>query len=93
MEIAGFPHYENVCSNILKYFIDPQKEHGLTNLVLNSVLECINENIELSSECESVSVMREVVTKNSKRLDLLVISNNYVIGIENKIYHILNNDL
>ena len=22
-EIAGYPHYENVCSNLLKFFLDP----------------------------------------------------------------------
>ena len=24
MEIAGYPHYENVCSNTLAYFLDPE---------------------------------------------------------------------
>jgi hypothetical protein len=73
--------------------LDPKNEHGLTNLVLNSLLECIDEKLELCSEHESVNVMREVITKNNKRLDLLIITNNYAIGIENKIYHFLNNDL
>ena len=37
MEISGYPHYENVCSNILKFYLDTKNEHGLKNLVLNSL--------------------------------------------------------
>ena len=28
MQIAGYPHYENVCSNILAFYLDPAEEHG-----------------------------------------------------------------
>ena len=27
MEIAGYSHYENVCSNILAFFMDPEEPH------------------------------------------------------------------
>ena len=27
MEIAGYPHYENVCSNILAFFFDTEEQH------------------------------------------------------------------
>lgn len=36
MQVAGYPHYENVCSNILAFYLDPQEEHGLGDLVLRS---------------------------------------------------------
>ena len=26
--VAGYPHYENVCSNVLAFFLDPANEHG-----------------------------------------------------------------
>ena len=29
MEIGGYPHYENVCSNFLAFFLDPAGPHGL----------------------------------------------------------------
>ena len=29
MEISGYPHYENVCSNILSFYLNPANEHGL----------------------------------------------------------------
>ncbi len=38
MEIAGYPHYEDVCSNILKFFMDPEEAHGLRTLVLDAFL-------------------------------------------------------
>ena len=28
MEISGYPHYENVCNNILKFNINPKNEHN-----------------------------------------------------------------
>lgn len=37
MEIAGYPHYENACSNILAFFMDPGESHRLENLVLNAL--------------------------------------------------------
>jgi hypothetical protein len=38
LEIAGYPHYENVASNILAFFLDPKKGHGLGRIVLESLL-------------------------------------------------------
>jgi hypothetical protein len=32
MEIAGYPHYEIVCSNILAFYLDPEEPHGLGTL-------------------------------------------------------------
>ena len=32
-DIAGYPHYENVCSNILAFYLDPNNEHGLGKLL------------------------------------------------------------
>jgi hypothetical protein len=37
MEIAGYPHYENVCSDILAFFMDPEESHGLKALVIDAL--------------------------------------------------------
>jgi len=29
LEAAGYPNYENVASNLLRYFLDPTEGHGL----------------------------------------------------------------
>jgi hypothetical protein len=89
-EIAGYPHYENVASNILAFFLNPNNEHGLGQLILSSLL-----NLAAADETNqrNVQVSREVYTINGGRLDILIETDNYLIGIENKIYHYLANDL
>ncbi len=89
-DIAGYPHYENVASNILAFFLNPNNEHGLGQLILSSLL-----NLAAASETNqsNVQVSREVYTINGGRLDILIETDNQLIGIENKIYHYLVNDL
>ncbi|MEI7834022.1 MAG: PD-(D/E)XK nuclease family protein [bacterium] len=87
MEICGYPHYENVCSNILAFFLDPAKEHGLKDLALTSLLECVGQTTCFSN----ITVEREVITKRG-RIDLVINSDECVIAIENKIFHDLIND-
>jgi hypothetical protein len=92
MEISGYPHYENVCSNILAFFFSSNEDHGLKTLLLESLLaaakiDITNIHISYSSaECE-------VPTKNNKRIDIVITTDNAVIGIENKIYADIYNDL
>ena len=40
MTISGYPHYENVVSNILKFFFE-DNEHGMKNLWVRSLLETV----------------------------------------------------
>jgi len=94
MEVAGYPHYENVASNILAFFFQPAEEHGLGDLLLTSLLGAVSDEDEQAWECQSeVTIHREHATDAGGRLDLLILAGNLVIGIENKIYHSLNNDL
>ncbi len=93
MEISGYPHYENVCSNILKFYLNPKNEHELKDLVINSLARLIDKNFKFDIDFEEVEILREIKTINDKRLDLLILTENYAIGIENKIFHHLHNDL
>lgn len=93
MEICGYPQYENVCSNILKFYLDPTNEHGLKDLVLNSLLHLIDQDFEFDLDFEQIEVYREHRTVNGNRLDLVILTESYAIGIENKIFHHLHNDL
>lgn len=53
-EIAGYPHYENVCSNILVFFLQPDAAHGLKDLCLKSLLQLVGcEDEQASVEIES----------------------------------------
>jgi PD-(D/E)XK nuclease superfamily len=89
MEIAGYPHFENVCSNILAFYLQPSNNHGFGTLFLDVLATLIDEEIEIDGQ--GVEVRREEPTKKGNRIDLVIKSDNYVFGIENKIYADLNN--
>ncbi len=89
MDVSGYPHYENVCSNILAFYFDPAGEHGLKDLLLTAFLEMAGKEQMIGG---AVTVSREYGTANG-RIDLLVEGEAYLLVIENKIYHWLANDL
>jgi hypothetical protein len=93
LDIAGMPHYENVNSNLLRFFFDYTEEHGFQDLFLTSLLELIGNVKDL--RFIDWTVEREVPTKTNKRIDLAIqsVDEDNVIIIENKVYHLLNNDL
>ena len=41
--VSGYPHYENVASNILQFFFDSRAGHGMKDLWLSALLECYKE--------------------------------------------------
>lgn len=92
LSISGYPHYENVASNILAFFLDPEEAHHLGTTVLESLLRVVDENPDISKS-ESIEVRREDQTSEGKRIDIVVSTSDHVIGIENKIRHDLNNPL
>ena len=92
LEIGGYPHYENVASNYLAYFLDPGQPHGLDDGLLRALWEAIpvREDYYLS---EDVTVFREYTTDKRKRIDLLIVLDQHVIAMEHKVNHTLDNDL
>lgn len=105
--IAGFPHYENVLSNVYQFFFSTDSPHGLGSLCMDALLEVINNTIKQSGRTwqpltlQRVTAERELSTGNG-RLDLLLHdgheagqwqSASAVVLIENKVYHWLANDL
>jgi hypothetical protein len=94
LEISGYPHFENVSSNILKFYFQSEAEHNLKDLFLKSLLSLIDEKLILEGDYyECLDVETERVTSKGNRLDLLIETENFIIGIENKIYHDLLNPL
>ena len=89
-DVAGYPHYENVCSNILAFYLNPNNEHGLGSLLFSSLMNLAKSD----DSCQgNFQVYREYSTNKGGRLDLLIETDNQLIGIENKIFHELKNDL
>ncbi|MEQ6166157.1 PD-(D/E)XK nuclease family protein [Ekhidna sp. MALMAid0563] len=104
LDIAGFPHYENVISNIYAYYFDKENPHGFEDLFLKALFEAIRNKaegkicsrLEYLEEWSEWSVMREESVER-KRIDILLEEtsqeeNTYII-IENKVYASLNNPL
>jgi hypothetical protein len=87
-EVAGFPHHENVMSNILKFFFDTNEEHGLNDLWLKSLLHVYknktNKQIPLTG-INTYGIYREYSNGSDKRIDLLIDASPMIIVIENKI--------
>ncbi len=92
MEIAGYPHYENVCSNILVFFLDPEQPHGLGTLMLDALAR-VGSIVSTSGEGVggNVSIEREVITEAGNRIDILIESDAHAIVIENNIRAGINN--
>jgi hypothetical protein len=85
LEITNYPHYENVCSNVLAFYLDPENPHGLENLLLDALARALGVEAEGEGVGGNVSVQREVVTDAGNRIDILIESDTSVILIENKI--------
>lgn len=90
-DICGYPHYENVVSNVLAFFFDPAKPHGLRNICIEALLNISNPEIERIDELWEIE--REVRTDKGTFIDILLKNEEYVILIENKVYADLYNDL
>ena len=91
MEVSGYPHYENVASNILAFYFDFNAEHGLKHLLLLAFLRMVGIS-DLPAPCQ-MSVKLRQGTASGKQVDLIIDTELVTIGIENKIFHTLENDL
>ncbi len=89
--IGSKGYFENPTTDILAFFCDDNGDHGLNALVLESLVQCLPESVN-SIDCSLCSSPeREVTTESGKRIDLLLEGDEWVIVLENKIYHHQNN--
>jgi hypothetical protein len=73
-DIAGFPRWENVNSNLLAFYFDKEEEHNFSTLFIESLLKLIGENkgdskIDYTSDYE---VFRELRTDKGNYIDLVI---------------------
>ena len=92
LEIAKCPHLENVWSNILAFFCNPNNEHNLFDLILNSVFETAGNKVTINN-FKKIRVRTEYPTDLGNRIDIVVFAENFILGIENKVDADLYNDL
>lgn len=89
IEIAGYPTWENVNSNLLAFYLDEKEEHNFGRLFLNSLLDLYEAKLSSKRKFQrelfetEFSIEREVRTDTDKRIDLLVSENIEESGLEN----------
>lgn len=91
--IGSRGYYENPTSDVLAFFCDSEGDHGLGSLMIEALFEALaiaNPDCPIL-DVDDFSVInppeREAITKGKKRIDLLLEGNEWVMLIENKIYH------
>lgn len=94
MEICqmGGDKFEERCSQILRFFLTPNADHGLRGLFLSSLLEVISRK-DLSFSLNGTKVITEESTEDRKFIDITIVADDFVIAIENKIGAPLYNPL
>ena len=86
--IGGRGHYENPISDVLAFFLDPNEVHELGPLVAQAMLKCAG----ITAAPHSIqAIYREHVTSEQARLDLVLVGDDWVLAIENKVYHSADN--
>ncbi|MBY3044834.1 PD-(D/E)XK nuclease family protein [Rhizobium leguminosarum] len=73
---------ENTLSRVIAEIFDPVGSHGQGLLFLNSLLSAIA--LPRLNRLDAVKVRREVLTRAKRRIDIVIETSRYVIGIENK---------
>lgn len=85
-QITDFPNLENVSSNVLKFLF---KFPLILKVFLNCVQQWKNTGVSDinydTSEDKIIERIREKSTEENNRIDIVVETNKYIIGIENKI--------
>ncbi|MGK4256728.1 PD-(D/E)XK nuclease family protein [Bifidobacterium pullorum] len=82
--IAGFPQREQVSSNMLAWLFDPQGNHGLGALAVETLLSLIGRT---DATADEATVDTEVTTDGGKRIDILVCTPDLAVAVENKATH------
>ncbi|HEY4062810.1 MAG TPA: PD-(D/E)XK nuclease family protein [Puia sp.] len=97
-DIAGYPNWENVVSNMLAFYLTEDEQHGFGRVVFNCLPRIIRKKgVEVIEDFENESFF---VQREKDNIDILIQSsikqkdiNNWAILIENKIKADLYNDL
>lgn len=88
----GGDRFEERCSQILRFYLDPNGQHNLKTLLLRSLLEVAQKNDTYFSPART-KVLTEEITEGDKKIDITVVSDSMVVAIENKIMASLYNPL
>ncbi|WP_110070851.1 PD-(D/E)XK nuclease family protein [Halomonas sp. A11-A] len=93
-DIGARGYFENPTTDLLAFFLDPAAEHGFGNAVLSALLDSLPEPLQPAASERYLTrpPVREWVTSQQQRIDLVLESDRWVIAVEHKVYHGLHND-
>jgi hypothetical protein len=94
LEICKYPRrrFEEICSRILCFYFAPNNEHKFGDLFLRSLFNLLAPDKEFNFLNKKIHILSED-NADGKRLDILIYTDTFVVGIENKITAGLNNPL
>ena len=93
MSITGIERLENIWSNIYAYYLNENESHGLGRVFLTCLERLIEEKCGRKLDLSGGVIKREVTTNRGNRIDLLIQASGNSVIIENKVHHVLDNDL
>lgn len=84
LELCRYPYnrFEEICSRILQFYFNPKAEHGFNDLWLVSLFQAIGESMPITFDDVNVNTEEDA---EGKRIDITIVSGDFVIAIENKI--------
>ncbi|TXH71524.1 MAG: hypothetical protein E6Q83_01675 [Thiothrix sp.] len=83
--LGGCGHYENPITDLLAFFCDPSEQHNFNTLFIDSLFQATHQSVDLTRPINTP--IREQITKQGKRIDLIIEGEDWVMVIENKIRH------
>ena len=94
LELIKKQTHENINSQIYAHFLSSDISE-IRDAFLNAITDLIAEKSDLKLDLTNSIVNTEVITQSDKRIDIVIedFTSQSAIIIENKIYHILNNEL
>lgn len=108
LEIMGASKRETIIANLLAFYFDPKEKHGFGDLFLRSFLKTKCYELDKNKEWKSLAEISEITKKldtastkvhleqtadKSKRIDIVIETEQLIIAIEFKINHLLDNPL
>lgn len=102
LQIGGYPHYENVLSNYLAFFLNSGEVHGFGPLVAHALFEAAHRRdpaLEFDEllTVDAIEARREYPVQRPGfrplRVDLLLESTERAVVVEHKVFAALYNDL
>lgn len=88
--IGARSYYERPMSDLLGFFLDPSAGHELGDVVLSSLWDCLSAQPSFPLKLEEPP-LREYKTTSGKRMDIVLNGSSWVVAIETKLLHTLDN--